>query len=427
MDVSLAAMEQGWTGPPFDPLKLADFLGIRVVPREDIADARTIPSKSGFTVEFNPNRPKGRIRYSICHELAHTLFPDCGERIRNRLTHTTMKGDDWQLEMLCNLAAAEFAMPIGSLPQITEDHLDIDHILKLRKEYAVSVEAMLLRLVKLTDQQCSFFCASRISDAGVAKPKYIVDYSRSSKTWSAINLHSGAELPNQTVAAECTAMGFTARGHEEWVGLGKVKVECIGVTGYPNHPFPRVVGLLRPSRQANTHVPSITYLKGDATKPRGSERRMLVQVVNDAALTWGGGFSRHLRQKWPSLQQSFRSWAMEHRNLKLGNVHLDTVDDMLSVGSMVAQHGYGPSLKPRIRYLALRNCLTTVGELAAKNGETVHMPRIGCGLGGGSWEVVSELITGAVCSRGVSVYVYDLPGALPYERSQAEIPFSTGA
>src|ERR1700692_1110150 len=73
IDLSLRAMQEGWTGPPFDPFALAQFLGLRVIPREDIADARTVPIGPHLTIEFNPNQAKARIRYSIYHEIAHTL------------------------------------------------------------------------------------------------------------------------------------------------------------------------------------------------------------------------------------------------------------------------------------------------------------------------------------------------------------------
>ena len=87
--------------PPYDPFALAEHLKIPVVARQDIPEARTVPSKQGFLIEFNPNRPRNRVKYSICHEIAHTCFPDCAERVRNRLTHEKMKGEDWQLETLC--------------------------------------------------------------------------------------------------------------------------------------------------------------------------------------------------------------------------------------------------------------------------------------------------------------------------------------
>ena len=112
----VAAIQNGWKGPPYDPFALAEYLRVTVIAREDILEARTVPARGGYSIEFNPNRPRNRVKYSICHELAHTLFPDCAERVRNRVTHRDMKGDEWQLEMLCNIGAAEMLMPVGSTP-----------------------------------------------------------------------------------------------------------------------------------------------------------------------------------------------------------------------------------------------------------------------------------------------------------------------
>ena len=41
--LSLQAMDEGWTGPPFDPLILAQRLGLNIEARGDIADARLQP------------------------------------------------------------------------------------------------------------------------------------------------------------------------------------------------------------------------------------------------------------------------------------------------------------------------------------------------------------------------------------------------
>src|SRR5258708_6692950 len=100
-EVGLVAMEKGWPGPPFHPLALCDLLNRRTAPRADIRDARIGPEGDGLCIEYNPSRPGGRVRYSIAHEIAHTLFPDCSDQIRNRVPRHAMAGDDWQLEMLC--------------------------------------------------------------------------------------------------------------------------------------------------------------------------------------------------------------------------------------------------------------------------------------------------------------------------------------
>ncbi len=122
------------------------------MPREERDDACLIPLASNkLRIEFNPNRPRARIRYSIAHELAHTLFPDCSAEIRHRLTRRKQKSDDWQLELLCNLAAAEILMPLDSFDLGVAD-LGIDHALELRKRFDVSMEAVLLRWIRRTHE-----------------------------------------------------------------------------------------------------------------------------------------------------------------------------------------------------------------------------------------------------------------------------------
>ena len=424
--LALDAIEKGWVGPPYDPFSLAELLRIRVIPREDIADARTVPSATGFVVEYNPNRPRVRIRYSLCHEIAHTLFPDSHQRVQHRLTHDMMKGDDWQLEMLCNIAASELAMPVGSFPALSAEQISIDTVINLRKQFDVSAEALVLRLIKLTDQQCVAYGASRVVSGSSDRIRYVIDYALPSRTWPDAGVTAGTQVPFGSAVSECTAIGYTAKRIEEWRSTGKVKVHCLGISPYPNQTFPRVIGLLRPVRQANASTAGITYLKGDATSPRGSGCQLLAQVVNDSAFTWGGGFSLAVREKWPAAQQGFRAWAYgNRRNLSLGNIHVAKVDNTLSITSMVAQHGYGPSSKPRIRYSALRACLQHLRNIALEQHATVHMPRVGSGLARDSWNIVSELIDEALCQYGVSVFVYDLPGTEPRLDPQNTLPFAT--
>jgi O-acetyl-ADP-ribose deacetylase (regulator of RNase III) len=75
---------------------------------------------------------------------------------------------------------------------------------------------------------------------------------------------------------------------------------------------------------------------------------------------------------------------------------------------MVGQHGIRTgSSGPPIRYDALELCLTRVAEHAVTLSASVHMPRIGCGLAGGRWELVEPIIVRTLCARDVATTVYD--------------------
>jgi O-acetyl-ADP-ribose deacetylase (regulator of RNase III) len=407
--VAFRAMESGWSGPPFDPLSLADFLGIHLVASDDVRDARTLPSGGQkLKIEYNPNRPKARIHFSIAHELAHTFFPDCRAQIRNRVAHDQMRGDDWQLEMLCNIGASELLMPVGSIPELKDDVPSIDDALALREKYAVSVEAVLLRLHKLTRHRYAIFAASR-REAEPSLGRYQIDYALVPHEWP-LPLPTGELLPEQSVVTQCTAIGFTAKGNETWTDdVDPVHVECVGVSPYPNHSYPRVLGILTIKQRKSEPRNTIVYLRGDASEPQVSGKRIIAHVVNDKTPRWGAGFARAVSKKWPLVQNDFIEWCESYKSqFKLGNTHFTIIDDSTAVCHMIAQHGYATS-KPGIRYLALENCLEELATNAIERNATVHMPRIGCGQAGGRWEIVSELIDSALCRKGIEVTVYDLP------------------
>src|SRR6202050_780835 len=151
----LAVTDQQSSVISVDPFSIAKSRAIAVRPRDTVMDARTVPlSDDTLEIEYNPYRSKARTRFSIAHEIAHTIFEDCGEMIRNRLSKAEMRGDDWQLEMLCNLAAAELLMPVATFPEIREEQLSIDHLMSLRQRYEVGIEAILLRVARLTAAPC---------------------------------------------------------------------------------------------------------------------------------------------------------------------------------------------------------------------------------------------------------------------------------
>lgn len=406
--LTFQAFESGWSGPPYDPFALADLMGIEVQPCQSVADARTVPAGSDkVRIEFNPNRPPARVNYSIAHELGHTLFPDCAQMVRNRARHSGASKDEWQLEALCNIAAAEILMPIGTLSTAELDPT-VDHLLELRKNFAVSSEAVLLRILKLTGKRCFAVAARRDPDS--PQGRYKVDYAVGSFAWPA-QIANGFVLPTETILSQCTAIGFTAKGHEEWLGgRGEWRVEAVGIPPYPGHIYPRVIAIVRPREDASSRPEGITYLKGDATSPRGSGYRILAQIVNDRGIVWGAGFARAVRQRWPKAQEDFASWAVhERRDFQLGNVHFFPINDSLVLGNLIAQHGFKPSSTPKIRYGALENCLLKLADFAMCRSAEVHMPRIGTGEAGGAWEIVSEILEETLCRKGIRVTVYDLP------------------
>lgn len=410
-----SAIDKGWRGPPFDPFELGKILGLRIQPRHDIADARTIPQPGGkLLIEFNPTRPRRRIRFSIAHEIAHTLFPDCADSIRNREKVPVEKGDSWQLEMLCNLSASELLMPAFSFEDSTgESDISIEHVLDLAKKFEVSTESVLLKLKQLTDKPLVSFAASPIDPTSV-DGGYRIDYANSNRGGNLSSL-VGRPIRSTSRVRECTAIGYTAKSEkEDWPSpIGEARMECVGVPPFPGSMLPRVVGFL--SSLNERRETGLRMIRGNALDPRGSDMRMIVHVVNDKARSWGAGFGSAVQMKFPIVKERFGAWVRSQASdFTLGSVFHTQVNDRLFVAQMVAQKGYGPAGKARIRYEALRECLKAVCAIAKTNKCSIHMPRIGTGYGGGVWTFISEMIREELVEKGVDVTVYTQPNAQPH-------------
>jgi Zn-dependent peptidase ImmA (M78 family)/O-acetyl-ADP-ribose deacetylase (regulator of RNase III) len=406
----LAAIERGWSGPPYNPFQLAEMQGIRLLPTDVVLDARTSSDSGGhFTVEYNPQRPAARMRYSIAHELGHTLFPDCAEATRNRATHQEMKGDDWQLESLCNIAAAEILMPFGTLQDEISIRPSTGLVLELRRKYLVSCEAIANRLIRLTKYPCAAF----LLRFDLIKSRYFVEYRITSPALSdKLDIYRGFVLPLSSKVSNCIAIGISDREEARWVsGAHPWFVEYLGISPNSGESNPRVLGLAFPPLSGDfSATESMRCVRGDASEPFGVEPKLLLQVVNDQALVWGGGFAKQARKKWPKAQSDFRRWAYDRRNLKLGNIHSVRVRDDLTLVSLICQRGFGASMSgPRLRYGSLFSALEKVGELAKQKNAAVHMPRIGTGEAGGSWNLIEGIIRESLLSRGIQVTIYDLP------------------
>lgn len=154
----------------------------------------------------------------------------------------------------------------------------------------------------------------------------------------------------------------------------------------------------------------INYVIGDATQPIGEGHKIIAHVCNDQG-GWGMGFVTAISRRWLAPELNYRSWYAGRQPtismpFQLGNVQIIPVESDIAVANMIAQHGYGGTNGPAIRYDALEQCLTGVATMAY--GSSVHMPRIGCGLAGGTWKEVEPIIQRTLIAADIIVTVYDL-------------------
>lgn len=152
---------------------------------------------------------------------------------------------------------------------------------------------------------------------------------------------------------------------------------------------------------------TINYVEGDATHPIGGGNKIIVHICNDVG-AWGAGFVVALSKRWPEPEAMFRTWSRFSDDFGLGAVQMVKVEDDIWVANIIGQHELAhKGGVPPIRYDAVRDGLAKVQTEAKKLGASIHMPRIGCGLAGGRWDIIKALIDETL--DGLQVTVYDLP------------------
>jgi O-acetyl-ADP-ribose deacetylase (regulator of RNase III) len=154
---------------------------------------------------------------------------------------------------------------------------------------------------------------------------------------------------------------------------------------------------------------NINYVTGDATKPFGLDNKLILHICNDVN-GWGAGFVNAISKRWTLPEKTYRGLFKQNNKEILGTIQKVSVEEDIAVVNMIAQHGFSKPGFPAIRYDALRQCLEKVRDDIGidSNQTSIHMPRIGCGLAGGKWEIVEEIIKIVFNNTSYKIYVYDL-------------------
>ena len=155
----------------------------------------------------------------------------------------------------------------------------------------------------------------------------------------------------------------------------------------------------------------IKYIKGDATEPIiiGDKYSVICHCCN-ALGAWGKGFVVPLGQKYPIAREKYLKFIkMTKEENRLGSVSFAKVTDNIIVANIIGQYNIYPKEgKIPLDYEALEKGFRSVIEMFQTNNIpfTVHMPKIGCGLAGGDWNRVEEIIKNTFISSNIEVYVY---------------------
>lgn len=157
----------------------------------------------------------------------------------------------------------------------------------------------------------------------------------------------------------------------------------------------------------------ITYINGDATQPPITQGQysVICHCCNTLG-AWGRGFVVPLGKQYPKAKMDYKKFiASTPADKRLGKASCVKVDKNIIVANIMGQERIYPTNDGQIplNYDALKQGFENVIERMDKTTVpyTIHMPRIGCGLAGGDWNIVENIIKEVFGEKDIEVFVYD--------------------
>ena len=149
---------------------------------------------------------------------------------------------------------------------------------------------------------------------------------------------------------------------------------------------------------------SIKLIEGDIlTPPTRSGNTIICHQVNCRA-AMGAGLARQIRDKWPIV---FDEYVKVCSPKKLGDFQVVQVAQQLYVANLFGQLIFGRD-KRQTNYAALGTALFRA--MKEYPNATFRIPYgLGCGLAGGDWATVLNLIEEAANAWNVNVEIWVLP------------------
>ena len=120
----------------------------------------------------------------------------------------------------------------------------------------------------------------------------------------------------------------------------------------------------------------------------------------------GAGVALAIKNKWPEVYNDYRQ-QYQDTGLHLGQVQPVVVGQGLMVWNAITQQTYGNDGRRYVSYDAIAECFEKLNDQIATMPSIqsrIHIPKIGAGLAGGDWDVISTIIH-SVVDYPVTVWV----------------------
>lgn len=119
------------------------------------------------------------------------------------------------------------------------------------------------------------------------------------------------------------------------------------------------------------------------------DKQIIIHQVNCKGVM-GAGFAKQVKDKYPQLFKNYRERCMMFDYTELLGTNYYYEDENIIIVNMFSQNNYGTEAR-QTNYEAMAACLDKIRKMYPT--QTIVAPyRIGCGLGGGDWNIVSKLL-----------------------------------
>ncbi len=144
----------------------------------------------------------------------------------------------------------------------------------------------------------------------------------------------------------------------------------------------------------------IEYVKGDLIL---TDLKHVMHGCNSHGVM-GSGVAKAIRDRYP---QAYRDYNDKYNNygLELGTIVVSVQDDGKVIHNAITQKDYGrDSARVYVSYWAIANAFRHIESWGIKE---IAIPKIGSGLAGGNWSVISQIIENTLVNTKPYVYYID--------------------
>lgn len=158
----------------------------------------------------------------------------------------------------------------------------------------------------------------------------------------------------------------------------------------------------------------ITYYKGDLLK---SSCNIICHQVNCQGVM-GAGIAKQIKEKFPACYEAYKEVVnTAGKENCLGRVYFYEHASGRFIANMFSQFNIYPRNKVHTDYNAFRKCCKSIKELVfnlwGKNTSDckIGFPyKIGCGLAGGDWSIVSQILEEEFAGPHWNVEIWEFNG-----------------